>query len=307
MNIDSLVQRMLMLLLIIAVGYTARKTKLFNEQGIEAISKLTVDVCIGALILGSVMNIECRLSRAEILILIAASFGAHLIMYAISLLVPILLRVPKEKRGIYHCMGTFGNCGFMGYPVVASLMGAEYVIYAAIFTIPFNLMCFSLGAYMVSGKEKRLKLNLKSFVNTPLIASLLALIIIMLNIKVPEVIAQTARTIGDITVPASMLVIGGTLAGSRLSKVFSDFRIYVFMVFRLLIMPIAVYYILGLIIENDIILAICTVLSAMPVATASTMMAYSYGGDAELASKGVFMTTILSAVTIPFVVSLLLL
>jgi predicted permease len=107
-------------------------------------------------------------------------------------------------------------------------------------------------------------------------------------------------------VPAAMLIIGSSLGDMSLKEVFSDWRLYLLAPVKLIAIPVIIWSVLLLFVANPLILGIATVLASMPVATNTTMLCIEYKGNEALASKGVFITTILSVATIPLTVYLLL-
>ena len=102
-----------------------------------------------------------------------------------------------------------------------------------------------------------------------------------------------------------MLIIGSTLAGIPLRDVFSDFRVYIVTIVRLIIVPVLTFFLLHLFVTDALMLGVLTALSAMPSATNTTMLCMEYGGNEQFAAKGVFLTTLFSVVTIPLLLSLL--
>ena len=112
--------------------------------------------------------------------------------------------------------------------------------------------------------------------------------------------------VGDITTPMAMLLIGSTLANIPLKEVFSELRIYPYTIIKQVIVPIIAYPILNMFISDSLILGITLIMISMPVANSAVLFATEYDGDISLAAKTVFMTTLLSVVTIPLIVALFL-
>jgi malate permease and related proteins len=92
------------------------------------------------------------------------------------------------------------------------------------------------------------------------------------------------------------------LAEMQLKNIFSDFSIYYATVVRLLIVPMIVYVVLKFLKVDELLLNICVILQAMPAAVITAIIAEKYDGDALLASQCVFITTIVSVITIPIVI-----
>ncbi len=98
-----------------------------------------------------------------------------------------------------------------------------------------------------------------------------------------------------------MMVIGASLATINLKKLFTDLRLLLFSVIKLLVLPAVGVMVIRQFVDNEVILGVCLVMLATPVGSMTAMLAQQYDGDYEMASKGVALTTILSVATIPLV------
>lgn len=306
LSITSLINLMTELLILLALGCIAGKLGIIDSTASKKLSKLTINFCQTAMILAAVMNVDPEMGGTDLLILVGASCLMYALFIVMSFLVPRLLRVPAADRGVYQFITIFGNVGFMGFPVIASLLGPEAVFYASLCNIPFNLLTYSLGIRLVSGGEQKTKFRLKSLVNPPFIAVGVSLIIFLFRIPIPVPIHEATSMLGDMVVPVSMLLIGATLSEMDIKEALCDWRIYVFTPIKLIIAPLLVWGILRLFITNEIILVIATTMAAMPVAANSTLLCLQYDGNDKLSAKAVFITTLVSVVTIPLIISLLL-
>ena len=80
---------------------------------------------------------------------------------------------------------------------------------------------------------------------------------------------------------------------------FGNWKIYLFAAFRLLILPVIIYFIYRGFVTDELLLGECVIISAMPVATNGTMLCLQYNVDEKLMAQGTFITTLASLVTIP--------
>lgn len=306
MDVSALIHQMLILLILLIVGLVACKTGIVDDVASKKLSKIVININQSAMILAAVMNVKPSLSTGELFLLVGAAFVMYALLFLLSFPTPKLLRSSGHAAGAYRFMVMFSNVGYMGYPVIASLMGQEAVFYASLFNIPFNILVYSLGVMQLSGASGKSAFRLRNIINAPFISTFVAIGIFALGIPIPGFIADATDMLGDMIVPAAMLIIGASLGRMSLKEVFCDWRVYIFALIRLLLIPILVWAVLGLFITNQIILSIAVVIAAMPAATNATMLCLEYGGNEAVASRGVFVTTLLSVVTIPFVVWLLL-
>lgn len=75
-----------------------------------------------------------------ILPLLVVGFATYVVLIGLAFLLPRYLPVKLSDRGIYSFMLAFGNVGFIGYPIVASIFGASAVFYASILNFPSTLL-----------------------------------------------------------------------------------------------------------------------------------------------------------------------
>ncbi len=304
MDIYAVIGEMFSLFIILAIGYLANKKGLLTKEGNRVLSKLIVNVTLPALILGSVMGIEEKMTGSDLLLLLVVSFASYGILFLVAYITPKLIRAPKETAGVYGFMSIFGNVGFIGFPIIAAVYGNDAIFYASLFNIPFNILIFSLGVMMLSPR-KDLKLGFSFLLNPALLSAVLALVLYILPLDFPEFVVETASLLGDITVPGAMLVVGASLGSIPLGEVFRDFRVYIVSFVKLLCCPLLILCCFSPFVDNPMILGAAVITTAMPVATNTAMLSMEYGGDEALASKGIFISTLLSIVTIPLIITVL--
>lgn len=300
MDMRSIISQMIVLFIVMILGYITKKTGIMDEQSDKKLSLLLLNVTLPALTLASAMGDEKTLTNQEVLLLFGLSALMYLFLFGMAFILPKILRVPKPDVGLYQFMTIFSNIGYMGFPVVRAIFGSEAVFYAAIFNIPFNILSFSLGIYLITGGEGKGKLDFRFLLHPGIIASFLSVGVYLMDMPMPKVVSDTLIMVGDVTIPLSMIIIGSSLALLPVKKVFNDVRVYLFSLLKLLILPLIFWAGLRLFVVNPVILGVSVVMVSMPVAAAAGMFATAYDGNKELASKGIFISTLLSLATTPF-------
>lgn len=288
----------------ILIGFAAYRAKLIDDSGSKAIVKLIMNVTLPPFIISSGLTSERIITGSGMLFY----FGLALTCYAIAYLVGFALSrlpfFPKRDRRLCSFMTTFGNTGFMGLPVIGALFGSDAVLYATIFNLPFNFLVFSIGIILVSDQADTRSINPKMFVNSCLIASVVAIAIYLAGIEVPSLVGSCLDTVGSATVPLAMIITGASLGKEKPREVFADAGLYVVTLAKLLVVPVATYILLSLVLTDPILIKVGTVLMAMPVATNSTLLCMQYGGNERMASRGVFLSTLLAIGSIPLLIFL---
>ncbi len=305
MNLSAIITQMAVLFIIMAIGYAANKFKVLTGESNKLLSKLVLNVAMPCTILNSVLSGETTATGRDAAVFMLIALCSFALFFILAAPLPKLLRAEKNDRGMFRFMVVFGNVGFMGFPVIQSIFGVGAVFYVTIFNIVFSILCFSLGIMMISGKGE--KVNLRLLINPTMIASILTVILFYWKPAVPAVLSEALGLVGQLTTPSAMLIIGSTLGSIAFKAVFGAVRIYPVAIVKLIIIPVLTWLALRLFINDALMLGVITVLSAMPTATNAAMMSMEYGGNEKLASKGVFLTTLLSIATIPLIMYLLLL
>ncbi|MBP5083417.1 MAG: AEC family transporter, partial [Methanomicrobium sp.] len=227
------------------------------------------------------------------------------ISIAVAVIVPMFIPAKYSERGVFSFMLVFSNLGFMGIPVTQAIFGTDAVFYTTLFMLPFNLLVFTIGILMLR-PDMRMNFNPKLFVNPGIIASIIGMLFFFTGFTIPSPVYDVMDYLGSTTTPLAMVVTGALLAMMPFSNLFSDYRIYILSAFRLLIIPVIVYLVISPYATDPVIFAIPVLLAAMPAAANSVILAEEYNADSSLASKGVFITTLLSIVTIPLLAVILM-
>lgn len=307
MNIMVLIRTMVVLFTIMLVGYGLNKLGILRKESNSVLSELIVKVTGPVLVVNSVCGIDTTNDKGQIIQIFFIGILLYALLIAFSQIIIRLLNLNKESGNIYALMLTFTNTSFIGFPILRVLYG-DYAIFASsILHMPFNILIYSYGVYMIQkqGDDKR-KFNIKDVLNTGVIAAIIALIIFLFGINVPGVVQEVLSMIGEITIPLSMILIGSSLALIPLKYVFSDIKIYLISFIKLIVMPAITYFIARLFTSDSFLIAQLTIATALPAGSMIVMLTTQYKGNVKTASVGVFITTVLSVITIPLMVYLLL-
>lgn len=307
MDIYVILMQMIQLFLVMALGYFLFKVKILDQEMNKRLTSLILSVTTPAMIIGSVLNTKVNQSLNDVLFVFVVGLVIYIILPIIGFMIVKIMRIPKNQQGLYIFMTVFSNIGFMGFPVMKAIFGNSAVFYTAIFNMIFNLFVFTIGNTMMSyGTNRKAEMKLKNIISPGVIASLVALFIYFTKLQLPDMISSTVSMVGDITTPIAMIIIGSTLATIPIKEVFTELRIYPYTLIKQVIVPIVLYPFMKLLISDPLILGVTLIMIAMPVGNSAVLFATEYGGDESVAAKNIFMTTLLSIITIPLIVALFL-
>jgi len=299
---------MITLSCLVAVGYAAGKLGYLGGDFDRQLSRLVINITCPALILSSAMTGTLP-DRRYILPLLAISVVTYVVLAAVAFLLPRYLTNKKDDEGAIGFALMFGNVGFMGYPVVASIFGHEAVFYAAVLNVVNTFTVFTVGTILITGKSEvgKARFEKKVLYSTPMLSAYLTMLIVALEIdNIPGAVSQPLTMLGNITVPAALLIIGSSMSQLPLRSLMGNLTVYLTTALRLVVLPLGVYYLTKMLGFSDFVVNINTVVIAMPVATYGTILCLKYEKDTTMITEATFITTLLSMLTIPLLVLLFL-
>ena len=294
-----LLQQMGILFIYMIIGYVACKKEYFDQEFGKKLSWLVVNIANPMLAVSAVVNNETTIDRKDffVTVILAVAFYAFLLFLAYIL--PRMIRVPQSDLGVYKMMTTFNNIGFIGFPIIAAAYGNGALIYAVPFSIMFNILCYTWGIQTLCNRGG--KGQWKQVINVGTISGVIAIFLFFVQIPVPQMICSITAGLSNLPGPLSMIVIGISLTDLALKELFTDRRLLKFAFVKLIVVPLVVMFLVCRVIDNRLICEVFLIMMATPAASMCAMLAQQYGGDYELAARGVALTTILSVITIPLV------
>ena len=304
----SAVIPMSLLVAVMFGGFIAAKLKLFSEHAEADFSVMITKVASPALILSTANSAGTLGSKSEAITFLLIAFALFAVYIPLASLLTKFFKLPEKSLGVAKFLMIINNASFMGFPIILAMYGEGAMFYAALVTIPTNVFSFSYGAWVMAkhGDSETKNIPLRKILLSPgLLTSLLVVILFIFDIKFPILVADIFSMVGAMTTPLAMFVIGMTMAKLDLRSTFLSREVYVLAFIKMLLFPVLVYVIFGSFIENPIILSVLIVVAGMPGPAVSTSFAILYDADVGLAARYVFVSTLLSVVTIPLVVNLL--
>lgn len=299
-----IINQVFVLFLLIVSGFVIKKLKVVSDNINKEISSLVINVALPAFIITS-MNQSFTpeiLKNSMMLLLISACVYIFAILFA-----KVYVKLngySDSRRDIYEYIIIFANVGYMGYPVVSVALGEIGVFYAAVYNLSFNFLVWTYGVHLITRSSDDEKIK-KSIFNPGFVALIIGFSLFLLSLNLPEAIYRTLKMIGSTTTPLSMMFIGFILADVNLKELYTDKGPFALSFVRLLLLPVIVLMVLKLLDFEGYMISIPVLLTAMPAAANTSILASRYGGDVKLASKATFLSTLLSILTIPIILSLI--
>ena len=278
----------------ILAGFVCRKLKVLSEEGTATVSNIVVKIILPFYLFSAILNSGSAVDPKGVLLTLCLSFGMFLLSGLVALVIVPLLRPPAGDRGVYLFETMCGNVTYIGIPVCAAVLGGNAAFYGSLLNIPYNLLCFSLGIWLLAGK-----LPLKKILNPAFLSGVAAALLYLLQVPVPSVVLDGCAFIGQATSPCAMLVIGSVLGSVPFKEIFTEWRAIPYVLIRLVGLGALMALLLSFIDVDPVLKGVVILMASMPAATNSTMLCTIYGGNRALSAKLIFLSTALSIVTIP--------
>lgn len=301
MDFLHIVTQMLMIFGIVLVGLASAKRNLWAGELDRKLSVFILNVSMPALILASVMGKDLEFEASEVLTLSLVAVVNYVILIGMACLIPQIWHVNRSRQGLARFMLAFGNVSFIGYPVCDAVFGPKAVFCASVLNIPFNLLIFTIGVSFINGGKARSAFSPKLVFSPCVVASLIAVVIALMGISVPEPVGQWFHLLGDLTTPCALLIIGSSLSHIPVRDMLGNRFAYAISLLRLIVLPLVVGVVLRLMGVDRFVANVAVVLSAMPIATNGIMLCLQYGKDERVMTQGLFLSTLFSVVTIPLI------
>ncbi|MGN0045734.1 MAG: AEC family transporter [Eggerthellaceae bacterium] len=307
--------QMIILFTLVGIGFAMRRKGVMNDEFDGKLSFLVINVAMPAMIISSVLGSSDLPSTHTICEILMWGTACYIFVIFVAIIVANVLRTDAKTRGTLEYLMVFGNVGFIGFPVLNCIFGPEAVLYGAVFNIPATFFTWSAGVLMLSMREKGEKkasaketlIGLgKAMMSPCMISCFAALALIMGHVTDSGVIGQTFEFAGQLCVPGAMLIVGSSIGKMPLKEMFTNARPYVATLFRLLVIPFAVYFVFSFFITDHLLLGVITICAAMPAASSGTMMCIDFGGNLKTMTQGTFLSTVFSLGTIPTVAAVLI-
>ena len=305
-------QKLLVLFGFMFIGYFSYKRKWITDHTESQLSGLVVNIFNPALIISGVISSSTNGNLKMVIMDLFLAMLLFAILIVISPLFVRILRVKKSEINIYSVMMIFSNLGFMGIPLIEELYGKGAIFYVVIYSFVYTVVFYSYGIYLFekekavqTGEKAKIQFEWKKMVNPGIIASLIAMLIFILQIKVPAPAVSFVDYLGNTCIPLSMILTGVSVAKLSIIEVFKDVKMYTFTFLKMLVIPVIAAVLIKKFHIDPMLSGIMVIMFAMPNGSMPVMMSIDYGIDSSVCSRGIVLTTLLSIITLPIIAYLI--
>lgn len=280
-----------------AIGGLLFQKGLITKEGSKSLANLLLYAVLPCVVIKSFCVARTPERMSGLLVSFLAAFGILLLAMAVSHLL-------FQKNPIDDFGAAFSNAGFMGFPLVAAVQGSEAIFYAAGFVALLNALQWTYGQSLISGDPSYR--SPKAILKNPLVLSLLlGILIFCFEIPVPAIASDLLAALAALNAPLAMVILGVYLAQTDPKTLFNDPHLYVVAAARLVLIPLLTILVLKLLpAEYAAIATTLVIVAAAPIGSNVAVYAQKLGKDYAYAVRGVCLSTLLSAITMPLLMLL---
>ena len=298
MDVLSVIFSILPLFLIMLLGVFVRKVGIFDWQTTKRIASFIVNITQPFLIIASFITERTGDKLKTALGIIVASLVMHV---AFSVFAAVIFRKSDvADRSTLEFGLIFGNCAYLGYPVLMAVFPQNGLFYGAAFTLVFNVYIRTYGVFLLNKGKKNGHAVLKAIVNPGTIASVIGILLFAFNVQPPAFLTSTFTTVGNLTFPLSMIVVGSLLCNKTAKNLFSA-KVFLFSMARLFALPVITLVICLLCRVDTGMTMLCVIMASMPTAANTAIFCELYKANSPLAASCVGVSSLLSVFTIPII------
>lgn len=291
--LGALTQQIVVMAAIMALGFILRKERMIDAAGTAQMSDLVLYVANPVLIAQSLMM------PFEVEKLFDAAWCALATAILMGVCIAATRMIFGRDRGVVRFAVVFSNCGFIGIPLVQSILGPEYVFYLSVCNTVSTFMLWTYGVYLISQDQTAVSLK-KVACNPCIIALAIGLVCFAVSFEPPQLLDALLTPVADLNTGLVMIVLGSYLASADIRGIIKSRIIYETCALRLIAAPLALTALLMFMpLSTPTVKLTVLVTLSTPAASTTAMFAEKFGRDYRLGSGIVALSTVLSLLTMP--------
>lgn len=300
----TILSKVMVIFAMMAVGYIAKKKWILPPGADGPVNAYVINIACPCLIVHSMANVGFGDSALKdgLQVFIGTAFFFSLSILLAWLFVRMIRYTPKEDHGVLVVMTSSMNTGFMGFPITKAIFGNYFLFLMVIENILLNVHMFVVTPQLLhigESRSARRRSRLKSLLQPATLATMLGLILLFLQVELPGPVNEFLETIGDSTIPLSMVMIGFQLAQRNIRKVFVNHKLVAACFVRMLVIPFLTFLGVNWLPVADAVKVILIFAACFPSAVIPATLAAEEGKNAGLMSEGIALTTAMSVITLP--------
>ncbi len=295
-----IIQQILILFLLAAVGYLCAHLAIIDDQGARQLTDLLLIVITPAIIINAFQVSADELQPLNMLAVAAVAVLTHLIGALLGWL--FFRKEAPERRAVLIFATVFFNPGFFGLPLLGAVLGNLAVAYGSIFVAIFNIVLWTYGVTLMDDQPQQTRL--KKLLNPGVVTFLAVLLLYAFKIQLPAIVQKPISALAAIHSPLAMLLVGVQFYGFRRQLSLKDGGVWKLVALRDVITPLLMLPLIFLLTDDPLVLRACALTAATPTAVNTVLFATRYRRDVRLSVQAVILTTTAVIVSIPLIMLL---
>lgn len=296
MSISVVLEQILIIFAYVLIGWCAARAGVLSGKDTPLLSRFVTAVTLPLGILASTTVDAKPADLRNMLIAALLFFGMLVLSTAAEIRVGRRLGFSPQHRAIFSGLCTYPNASFMGIPLCTALMGDWGALYGAAVVAAFNILFFTVQDVLFQPGKK---LEWKTFATPLNAATVAAVVMLACGWHLPGTVQKVFSSVGGITTPLALIIMGVMLAQRPLRELFLGRFSYAVVLIRNFFWPLVMLGVLALLHADRTMSLALMVFSAMPSASLTAVFAARYGGEGEISSRAVLLSTLASIVSLP--------
>ena len=310
MQSEIVISQIFILAVVVLIGAIAAKFKVFTSDSKDVLSKVIFNISLPLMLFTNFFRLEAtpRLITNSMLIMAISGFMIFFLLF-IGWISTRIFRLQGAEAAVFKVHSMFGNTIFLGFPLITALYGVEGLLYASMFQLVSTIIMWTAGVIILShGNGTPWRKCLIKVLNPNTIATVIGLIFFILSVRLPEIVLKPMTELGSANTWLSMLYIGAMLAFSNVGSLLKKKSLYLVSFNRLILGPallISIFYLIGAVtglVPDKLVTSVIILEASMPCMATVVIMAKEFGSDDRIAVGNVFVSTVISIMTLPLVV-----
>jgi hypothetical protein len=309
MALGIVIRQIAILAILVLIGLLASRARVISSESKDLLARVIFYVTLPAMLFTNFSKIsltpELLSNSLQALLL---SLCVLLFMLFAGWLTSKMAGLRSGPAAIFRLHSMLGNIIYLGLPLVSSQFGQEGLLYGSIFILVSNILMWTVGVAVITpGKGFSLRGSIQKIFNINTVAIITGFILFLLSIKLPPFILDSVGSLGGTTTYLSMIFIGSVLYYADGRKMLRNKNVYLLSLNRLLIVPFIIIgvfallnYFFPLLLKKEV-LSVMVMQAAMPCMVNVVIMVNILGENDDTATANVFVSTVLSVITIPLI------
>lgn len=309
MQTNIIISQIFILAVVVVIGSIAAKVRVLTYETKDMLSKVIYNISLPMMLFTNFLKLDAtpRLLANSFTVLAVTGF-IIMFMLVVGWLTTRLFKIEGREAAVFRTHSMFGNTIFLGFPLIDALYGAEGLLYASMFQLVSTIIMWTVGVLVITyGHGTSWRKSIMKVINPNTIATLLGLVFFLLSIKLPAIVVTPLAETGSANTWLSMLYIGAMLTFADVGGMLRKKSLYILSFNRLIFVPailISVFFLVSALLgaaPDKMVSAVILLEISTPAMASVVIMAKELGADDHLAVGNVFVSTILSVVTLPVV------